>query len=981
MKLRPYQTAAIDGARKAFMGDPKTGTPPARAVICTLPTGCHARGQGILMYDGSIKRVEDIVVGDRLMGPDSTPRTVLALARGRQEMARIVPTKGDPWIVNMDHVLTLGLTGQGRPGWHDMTVREWMGLAKGGKHIRKLVRTGVEFPSVGETPMITPYALGVLIGDGSLKRTTQVNKPEPELHKAMMQESAKMGGEWVVRGDVGHFAGTRGPGGNAVLTELARLDLRVNSGEKHIPREYLTRPHADRLDLLAGLIDTDGSLTCGGYDWSSKSADLARDFAFLARSLGLAAYVHPCEKVCQTGGGGTYYRVSISGDCSVIPCRIARKRAPPRRQVKDVLCTSFTVERLPEDDYYGFELDGDHRYLLDDFTVTHNTGKSIIFKAIAEGVARKGRRVLLLVEGVKLVTQAAAHLRTVGLTVGIEMAEETAIPEHGLTDVQRQLLDRMPREGDGLFVKGPAIMSATILVDRGLAQKVKPAQEGAGGWYVRTTPEPPQVVVASVDSMINRLDLYPPDTFRMVIVDETHHAIAPTYLQVFQHFGISVPLNEPKEVADLKKSEWKYDTLLFGLTATPDRGDKRDLMRLYEVVGYEYDIRSAINDGWLVPIRQEFCHLEGLDLRKVRKTAGDLDAKQLCQLLEPLMVPICDAIVKTADGRPTLCYSPLVNLAESTTARLRMVAPDRQIETITGKTEDDDRERWFRALDRGELWALSSVGTLTEGVDLPRAAVAAMLRLTTSRLLYAQILGRVLRPAPEIAEALNDCANADQRKALIASSSKPYATILDFAGNACKHKLVRALDIIADPDDPGLSIAENLVEKQGIDPLEALARAHAELAKMLAAAKGKEIQKMLIDPFDLLDVEHKSDSWGRPATDNQIRSLLNAGVVAYKPDDPRSVEDALAKLRKMFDMTSASVMLAERSRRIDQGLASPAQVRTLVKFGMPVAVARQLGFEDASSALDNLASQEWRATPAWIRRYTDLAAPCRAAAA
>lgn len=606
-------------------------------------------------------------------------------------------------------------------------------------------------------------------------------------------------------------------------------------------------------------------------------------------------------------------------------------------------------------------------------TLPTGTGKSLVFLAVAGGVASKGRRVLLLVEGVKLVKQAAAHFRRAGYTVGIEMAEETAIPEHGLTEAQKTILARLPFEGEGEFIKGPAVLSASILCDHGLARKVRPAQHGAGGWYIRLRPELPQIIVASVDTMINRLDLYTPDTFRMVITDECHHAISPIYLQVFEHFGISVPKNEPKDIKDLVKSPWRYDTLLFGLTATPDRGDKRDLMRLFEAVGFEYDIRSAINDGWLVPIKQEFCHLEGLDLRKVRKTAGDLDARQLCELLEPLMVPICDAIVKTAGDMPTLVYSPLVNLAESATMRLRQIAPNKSIATITGETPDDVREDLFRGLDRGDVWALSSVGTLTEGVDLPRARVAVMLRLTMSRLLYAQILGRVLRPAPEIAEALNDCATAEERKALIAASSKPYAIILDFAGNACKHKLVRAIDILADPDDPGLSMAENLIEREGIDPLEALARAHAELAKMLAAAKGKEIQRMLIDPFDLLDVEHKTDSWGRPATDNQIRSLLNAGVVQHKPDDPESVKAAIAQLRKMFDMTSASVMLAERGRRIEAGLASPAQVRTLVKFGMPVVVARKLSFEDASAAIDDVKELGWQATPAWIRRYTDIA--------
>ena len=814
-KLRPYQVAAIEGARRAFVGDKAAGIDPARAVIVTMPTGCHARGQAIMLADYSCAAVEDIAVGDLLAGPDLQPRRVLELHRGRQVMVRIRPTDGaQPWEVNLDHVLTLAVRGQDptKPaGWVDISVRDYLARAA----------------------------------------------DEPEL--------------MLVR-------------------------------------------------------------------------------------------VHPAWRV---HGGGFY--VLPAGD-------------QPRHPRSSV--SGFTVEHLPEAEYFGFELDGDHRYLLGDGTATHNSGKSVVFKAIAEGVAGRGRRVLLLVEGVKLVHQAAKHLREAGLTVGIEMAEFTAVPEFDLSKPQRELLALLTADEPGYFVKGPAVLSASILCERGMARKVKAADMGAGGWYVRVHAEPPQVVVASVDSLVNRLDRYEPDAFRVIIYDEAHHLLSPTSLQIIEHFGISVPKNNPKDPADLVKSPWNGDALLMGLTATPDRGDKRDLMQVFQAVGYEYDIRTAIDDGWLVPIRQEFCHLEGLDLSKVRKTAGDLDARQLCELLEPLMVPICESIKQVSAGRPTLCYSPLCNLAESATQRLRLIEPDRQIHTITGETEGEQREEWFRGLDRGEVWALSSVGTLTEGVDLPRAAVAVMLRLTMSRLLYAQILGRVLRPAPEIAHALNDCATAEERRAMIAASSKPFATILDFAGNSKKHKLVRAIDILTDEDDPAKQMAEILMEKGETDPIAALEAARKELADMLEKARGKDIQRILVSPFDLLDVPKKADAWGRPATDRQINALLEAGVIDYRKSFPkldprdreeaaaRSREEALAKLRKMFDMTSACQILSERSRRIEENMASPKQLRMLIKAGIPAGCARAMLFKTASAALDQLAAMQWKATPPWIERWS-----------
>ena len=112
-KLRPYQVAAIEGARRAFVGDKAAGIDPARAVIVTMPTGCHARGQAIMLADYSCAAVEDIAVGDLLAGPDLQPRRVLELHRGRQVMVRIRPTDGaQPWEVNLDHVLTLAVRGQ-----------------------------------------------------------------------------------------------------------------------------------------------------------------------------------------------------------------------------------------------------------------------------------------------------------------------------------------------------------------------------------------------------------------------------------------------------------------------------------------------------------------------------------------------------------------------------------------------------------------------------------------------------------------------------------------------------------------------------------------------------------------------------------------------------------------------------------------------------------------------------------------------------
>lgn len=355
--------------------------------------GCHQRGQGIMMFDGSTRSVEDVQVGDLLMGPDSTPRTVCSLGRGSQDMVTIQPMKGASFTVNQDHVLTLvhSVTGE----IIDVTVRDFERRSLRQRRDYKLFRAPVLSYGVEQGVLpVDPYFLGVLLGDGSLTSSTiRVDNPDPEIIAFLVQHAAHLG----VR------CGVKEPGARCVYTRLnvrtetllGALGLAGRVAEhKFIPSMYKTASWGDRLQILAGLLDTDGHLDSGSaftmFDFISKSKVLANDVATLSRSVGLAAYVKPCEKFCQTGAGGTYYRVSISGNTDVIPTRVVRKQARPRTQKKDVLRTGFEITHEEHDDYYGFTLDGDGRYLLDDFTVTHNTGKTTCIKDFIDDCRKAG---------------------------------------------------------------------------------------------------------------------------------------------------------------------------------------------------------------------------------------------------------------------------------------------------------------------------------------------------------------------------------------------------------------------------------------------------------------------------------------------------------------------------------------------------------------------------------------------------------------
>ena len=361
---------------------------------------CHAKGQGILMSDGTIRKVEDVCVGDRLIGPDGKVRNVLRTNRGHGELFDVVPLRGGtPWRVNADHVLTL--TGSGRYAGEvvDVSLRNWSAWSRQRKHLFKLFHIGVEeFEGVSRVRLpLDPYFLGVLLGDGSLQNDLRITSADSEIRDMVEFECRRFDLRLKVyehdRAPSYELVGQRGRK-NPVREIVRGLGLwGTKSGTKFIPQIYKVGSVAARAALLAGLLDTDGNTNKSGMEFTSKSRQLAGDVAFVSRSLGFAASIAEVEKCCtNTGAVGTYYRVGIWGDgLDLLPLRLERKRPSERRQKKDHHVTGFVVEPVGEGDYYGFSLDRDSRYLLDDFTVTHN---SMMLSHIAADALFEGMSVL-----------------------------------------------------------------------------------------------------------------------------------------------------------------------------------------------------------------------------------------------------------------------------------------------------------------------------------------------------------------------------------------------------------------------------------------------------------------------------------------------------------------------------------------------------------------------------------------------------------
>gem|GEM_PF-202102 len=433
MKLRKFQNDASDSVFAEFE--------KANSTLVVLPTGCHSPDSLIMDYFGNLVPAKEFMVGMPLMGPDSKPRFILKVHRGTGQMYKICPVKGEPFIVNEDHVLTLVRTREGHSANEnrdgeivDVSVKEWMTWTKWKKHIYKLFRVGINFNQQQDDFAIDPYVMGALLGDGSFAATLSFTTKDRQLLDAVRKElSEKLRiamkdsnidcGKatcWIFQAARRYQREV-----SALRTILGPLN-KTKSGTKFIPEVYKTASYENRLSMLAGLIDTDGSLTQGGYDIIFKSKILADDTAFIARSCGLAAYVKPCVKASQKGTKGTYYRISVSGDCSVIPCRLPDKVASIRKQKKSVLRTGFSVESLGEGEYVGFTVGPENHYVMGDFTVTHNCGKTVVFADVSRRMHEKtgGRRVMVIAHREELIFQAKDKMMAVaGLEAQVEMGE------------------------------------------------------------------------------------------------------------------------------------------------------------------------------------------------------------------------------------------------------------------------------------------------------------------------------------------------------------------------------------------------------------------------------------------------------------------------------------------------------------------------------------------------------------------------------
>jgi superfamily II DNA or RNA helicase len=458
--------------------------------------------------------------------------------------------------------------------------------------------------------------------------------------------------------------------------------------------------------------------------------------------------------------------------------------------------------------------------------------------------------------------------------------------------------------------------------------------------------EQARVVVSTIQTQCSggdgggRMAKFDPQRFGVLIIDEAHHATSPSYRRVIDYYRTNPALK------------------ILGVTATPDRADEEALGQVFQSVAFDYEVLDAIHDGWLVPIEQQLVHVQGLDYSSIRTTAGDLNGGDLAAVLEAEknLQQMASASLSIIGPRRALVFTASVKAAEMI-AEIFNRHHAGMASWVCGKTEREERRRVLAEFAAGKLQVVCNCGVLTEGFDDPGVEVVIMGRPTKSRSLYSQMVGRSTRPLPGVVDGPE---TPEARRAAIAASAKPSCLVVDFVGNAGKHKLVTSADILGGKvSEEAVELAVKRARKAGgpVNMTEALDEAEAELNEQKRKADADRLAEAArragvvatarfttqsIDPFDVLHLDPvKPRGWdtGRHLSEKQRALLAKQGI------NPDSVS-----------FTQGKQLISEIVRRWDGKLCSFKQAKILRRYGYGTDVS----FAEASATIDALARNGWR---------------------
>jgi superfamily II DNA or RNA helicase len=440
----------------------------------------------------------------------------------------------------------------------------------------------------------------------------------------------------------------------------------------------------------------------------------------------------------------------------------------------------------------------------------------------------------------------------------------------------------------------------------GLGCAVEKAENSClGSWF--------RVVVGSVQTLMRekRLQQFEPDFFDSIIVDEAHHCISDSYQKVLGYFE---------------------DAKVLGVTATPDRGDMKNLGSFFESLAYEYTLPKAIKEGFLSPIKAVTIPLK-LDLTGVSQQAGDFKSSDLGTALDPYLYQIADEMQKYCIDRKTVVFLPLVKTSQKFTEILNQKG-FKAAEVNGGST---DRAEVLQDFASNKYNVLCNSMLLTEGWDCPSVDCVVVLRPTKVRALYSQMVGRGTRLYP----------------------GKEHLLLLDFLWHTERHELCHPAHLICENEEVAQKMTQNMEDSAGfpMDIEEAEKQAAEDVVAQREEALAKKLKEMkhrkrkLVDPlhFEMSiqaeDLANYVPAFGweaGPPSEKQIHTLEKLGIF------PDEIENA-GKAAKLLDRLD---------KRRTEGLTTPKQIRFLESKGFDHVGIWQ--FEKAKNLIDRIAANGWK---------------------
>lgn len=483
------------------------------------------------------------------------------------------------------------------------------------------------------------------------------------------------------------------------------------------------------------------------------------------------------------------------------------------------------------------------------------------------------------------------------------------------------------RAGDRVLIlahRGELLEQAADKLQRstGLVSAVEKAESTClDSWF--------RVVVGSVQTLQRtaRLERFPQDYFGTIIIDEAHHAITDGYRRILDYFS---------------------GAKVLGVTATPDRGDMRNLGEVFDSLAFEYKLTDAIKEGYLCKIMAQTIPLQ-LDITSVTMSGGDYAVGDLGTALDPYLEQIAAEMARRCKSRKTVVFLPLIK----TSQKFRDLLNTHGFRAAEVNGQSDDRRQVLADFDAGKYNVLCNSMLLTEGWDCPSVDCVVVLRPTKVRSLYSQMVGRGTRLSP----------------------GKTDLLLLDFLWMTDKHELCRPADLVCEDRTVARQMTEHLAETGCPEDIEeAAAQASEDVVAQREEALAKQLEEQrrkkakLVDPLQYEMSIQAEDLAGYvpafgweagPPSEQQTAALEKLGIL------PDAVESA----------GKAALLLDRLNKRRDEGLTTPKQIRCLEKYGF-----QHVGtwsFEAARHMIDRIAAQGWRGVPKGVnpRTYTPAAEP------